>query len=302
VQSLSGTGALRIMASFLGRFSSKSIVYIPDPTWANHIPIMKDCGLQLKTYRYYNAENCGLNFKGMTEDINNAPDGSVILLHACAHNPTGVDPEPEQWKELSALLKRKGHFPFFDSAYQGFASGNTEKDAFPIRQFVSDGHLPAVCQSFAKNFGLYGERVGALNIVAATTTEAEAIESQLKILIRPMYSNPPIQGARIVATVLSDNELSQIWLKEVKLMADRIISMRTRLVKELKDNGSTKDWSHITRQIGMFCYSGLTPEQVDRLASEFHIYMTRNGRISMAGVSSKNVSYLAKAIHAVASK
>jgi aspartate aminotransferase len=177
VQALSGTGALRLMASFLGRFKPEAAVYLPNPSWANHTPILKDSGLQVKAYRYYNPENCGLNFKAMCEDISNAPKGSVILLHACAHNPTGVDPDPEQWKELSALMKSKGHYAFFDSAYQGFASGDTEKDAFGVRQFVKDGHLVAVCQSFAKNFGLYGERIGALNVVGATTTEAKLLKA-----------------------------------------------------------------------------------------------------------------------------
>jgi len=299
VTSLSGTGALRIGGAFLGRFKKEAKVYLPNPTWANHTPIFVDSGLQIASYRYYEPSTCGLNFKGMTEDISNAPTGSIILLHACAHNPTGVDPSKEQWEELSTVIKKKGHFVLFDSAYQGFASGDPERDAFPIRHFVKDGHLVAVCQSFAKNFGLYGERVGAFNIIGANQNETQAIESQLKILIRPMYSNPPVHGARIVSTILSDPDLSSLWRKEVATMAERIISMRTKLVEELKESGSTRDWSHITNQIGMFCYSGLTPEQVDKLAAEHHIYMTRNGRISMAGVSSKNVGYLAKAIHEV---
>jgi len=221
------------------------------------------------------------------------------LLHACAHNPTGVDPSKEQWEELSRVIKEKEHFALFDLAYQGFASGDPERDALPVRQFVKDGHLISVCQSFAKNFGLYGERIGAFNIIAANPDEALAIESQLKILIRPMYSNPPVHGARIVSTILSDPDLTSLWRKEVKRMAERIITMREKLVQNLKSHGSKRDWTHITDQIGMFCYSGLTPEQVDRLASEHHIYMTRNGRISIAGVSSKNVDYLGRAMHQV---
>jgi aspartate aminotransferase len=302
VQAISGTGALRIAGAFLGRFYSKATLYLPNPTWANHNPIFADSGLKLATYSYYDPKTCGLNYEGMLEDIKKAPEGSIILLHACAHNPTGVDPNKNQWAGISDVIKEKKHFALFDSAYQGFASGDPEKDAYPIRHFIKQGHQVGVCQSFAKNFGLYGERVGAFNIVCDNPTEVQAVESQLKILIRPMYSNPPIYGARIVSTILSDTELTALWRKEVKLMADRIISMRTKLVEGLAENGSKRDWSHITSQIGMFCYSGLTPEQVDALAAEHHIYMTRNGRISIAGVSSKNVSYLAKAVHAVTSK
>jgi len=301
VQSLSGTGALRIAGAFLGRFLKDSPVYLPTPSWANHNPIFSDSGLQVKSYAYYNPENCGLNFPAMVKDIKNAPSGSVILFHACANNPTGVDPSLENWRELSEVTKSKGHFVLFDAAYQGFASGNPEKDVEPIRVFVKDGHNVAVCQSFAKNFGLYGERIGAFHILGKTVDEALAVESQLKILIRPMYSNPPIYGARLVANILNNTESAALWRKEVKIMADRIIGMRTQLVDRLKAHGSTRDWKHIKDQIGMFCYTGLTPEQVDKLTNDHHVYLTRNGRISIAGVTSKNVDYLAKSIHAVTS-
>jgi len=301
VQTLSGTGALRVAGSFLGRYLPNSVVYLPSPTWANHTPIFNDSGLKVQSYRYYDPATCGLNFAGMSEDIANAPKGSVILLHACAHNPTGVDPSKDQWEKLSSLIKEKQHFVLFDCAYQGFASGDPDKDVFAVRHFTKEGHLLSVCQSFAKNFGLYGERIGAFHIIGANSNEILNIDSQLKILIRPMYSNPPIQGARLVSTILSDPDLTVLWKKEVQQMADRIISMRASLVQGLKENGSKKDWSHITNQIGMFCYSGLTPEQVQKLATEHHVYMTSNGRISIAGVSSKNVTFLAKAMHAVSS-
>jgi aspartate aminotransferase len=228
-----------------------------------------------------------------------APDGSIFMFHACAHNPTGVDPTMEQWKEISAGMKAKGHITFFDSAYQGFASGDAEKDAAAVRYFVQEGHDVMLVQSFAKNFGLYGERVGCLSMVGKTSEEADRLLSQLKILIRPTYSNPPIHGARIVATVLNDPKLNPQWYKECKQMADRIIDMRTALTNGLKKAGSTKNWDHINKQIGMFCFSGMTPEQVDKLRTEYHIYMTKNGRISMAGITTKNVEYLAKAMHAV---
>ncbi|KAF2071810.1 hypothetical protein CYY_006871 [Polysphondylium violaceum] len=299
VQAISGTGALRIAAQFLARFMPGKTAYVPNPTWGNHNVIFADSGVAVKSYSYYNPSTCGLNFDGMFNDIKAAPNGSIILLHACAHNPTGVDPTAEQWKKISQLCKEKEHFVLFDFAYQGFASGSPEQDAQAVRQFVADGHNIALCQSFAKNFGLYGERIGAFSLLTATADEAVNVESQLKILIRPMYSNPPVYGARLVSTILKDKELTSQWRDEVKGMADRIINMRESLVKYLKKHGSTRDWSHITTQIGMFCYTGLTPEQVDRLASEFHIYLTRNGRISIAGINSSNVEYLAKAMHAV---
>ncbi|EGC30356.1 aspartate aminotransferase [Dictyostelium purpureum] len=299
VQAISGTGALRIAAAFLGRFYQGKTAYVPNPTWGNHNVIFADCGVPVKSYGYYDPKTCGLNFDAMSNDIKSAPEGSIILLHACAHNPTGVDPSMEQWKKISDICKERKHFVLFDFAYQGFASGNPEKDAAAIRLFVEQGHNIALCQSFAKNFGLYGERIGAFSLLTATPEEAINVESQLKILIRPMYSNPPVYGARLVSAILKDKELTNQWRTEVKGMADRIIDMREQLVKYLKKHGSTRDWSHITNQIGMFCFTGLTPEQVDRLASEFHIYLTRNGRISIAGINSTNVEYLAKAMHAV---
>lgn len=227
------------------------------------------------------------------------PERSVILLHACAHNPTGVDPTPEQWKELSALIKKKNLFPFFDMAYQGFASGSVDKDAFAVRLFLKDGHQIALAQSFAKNMGLYGERAGAFSLVAGSKDEADRTLSQLKILIRPMYSNPPIHGARIVSTILGTPELKAEWLREVKGMADRIITVRATLRKNVERLGSRKNWQHITDQIGMFCFTGMNAEQSTRLSTDFSIYLTKDGRISMAGVTSKNVEYLAHGIHEV---
>jgi len=300
VQALSGTGALRIAGDFLERFyPHNKQIFVPTPTWANHIPLFTDAGLEVKYYRYYDKAANGLDWKGLLEDIDSAPNKSIILLHACAHNPTGQDPKLDQWKELEKHIKAKEHLVVFDSAYQGFASGDPDKDAAAVRHFVEQGHNIVLCQSFAKNFGLYGQRIGAVSFVTATAEEATNVESQLKILVRPMYSNPPKQGAKIVSAILTDSELSTAWRKEVRGMADRIITMRERLVKGLREAGSTRNWAHITDQIGMFCFSGLSPEQVDRLANDFHIYMTKNGRISMAGVTSHNVDYLAKAIHEV---
>uniref|UniRef100_A0A2K5RIB9 Aspartate aminotransferase n=2 Tax=Cebidae TaxID=9498 RepID=A0A2K5RIB9_CEBIM len=300
VQTISGTGALRIGASFLQRFFKFSRdVFLPKPSWGNHTPIFRDAGMQLQGYRYYDPKTCGFDFTGAMEDISKIPEQSVLLLHACAHNPTGVDPRPEQWKEIATVVKKRNLFAFFDMAYQGFASGDGDKDAWAVRHFIEQGINICLCQSYAKNMGLYGERVGAFTMICKDADEAKRVESQLKILIRPMYSNPPLNGARIAATILNTPDLRKQWLQEVKGMADRIISMRTQLVSNLKKEGSTHNWQHITDQIGMFCFTGLKPEQVERLTKEFSIYMTKDGRISVAGVTSSNVGYLAHAIHQV---
>jgi aspartate aminotransferase len=268
-QSISGTGALRIGGAFLERFyPGAKKIYIPTPSWANHAAVFKDSGLAVEKYRYYNKDTIGLDFEGMIADIKGAPKGSMFLLHACAHNPTGVDPIPEQWKEISEAVKSGEHYAFFDMAYQGFASGDTDKDAFPVRYFVEQGHNPCLAQSFAKNMGLYGERVGAFSVVCVDAEEKKRVDSQIKILVRPLYSNPPVHGARIASEILNDPALNKQWLGEVKGMADRIITMRALLKKELENLGSKHDWSHITSQIGMFAYTGLTPEQMDKLAKE----------------------------------
>lgn len=214
-------------------------------------------------------------------------------------NPTGVDPTFQQWGEISKVVKAKKHLALFDMAYQGFASGDTEKDVAAVRLFLSQGHDILLAQSFAKNFGLYGQRVGVASLVCADQKEASAVLSQVKILARAMYSNPPVHGSRIVKTILGDAQLKAMWKSEVKRMADRIISMRSLLRENLEKLGSKHSWKHITDQIGMFAYTGLSAAQVERLKNEYHIYLTSNGRISMAGVSTKNVQYLAQAIHEV---
>ncbi|XP_043101708.1 glutamic-oxaloacetic transaminase 2b, mitochondrial [Puntigrus tetrazona] len=300
VQTISGTGSLRIGANYLSRFHTLARdVYLPKPSWGNHTPIFRDAGMQLKAYRYYDPATCGFDFAGALDDISKIPEQSVIMLHACAHNPTGVDPRPEQWKELSAVIKKRKLLVFFDMAYQGFASGDIDRDAWAVRYFIEQGHNVLLSQSFAKNMGLYGERVGGFTVVCADAEEAKRVESQLKILIRPIYSNPPMNGARIASTILNTPELRSTWLEEVKGMADRIISMREMLVNNLKNEGSTHNWQHVIDQIGMFCFTGLKPEQVERLTKEFSVYMTKDGRISVAGVTSGNVGYLAHAIHQV---
>lgn len=300
VQSLSGTGACRVG----GKFFSNSLgagtpIYIPTPTWGNHIAIFKEAGLDVRRYRYYDPSTNRLDYNGMMEDLADAPDGSVILLHACAHNPTGCDPTLDQWKGVSAKIAEKSHHVFFDSAYQGFASGDAEADAKALRLFVEDGHTVALAQSFAKNFGLYGERCGTFSVVTQNTDQKEAVLSQLKLIIRPMYSSPPIHGSSIVKTVLSDKVLTDQYYKECATMADRIQSMRNLLVEKLAEAGSTHDWSHVTEQIGMFAFTGMNSDMCDELTSKYFIFLTRDGRISLAGLNDGNVEYVANAVHAV---
>nr|CAD2162738.1 unnamed protein product [Meloidogyne enterolobii] len=300
VQSVSGTGALRTGSEFLSKWYLPSkVVYLPSPTWANHLNVFKFAGIEVKRYRYYDPKTCGFDEEGCLQDILAMPENSIILFHACAHNPTGVDPNVEQWEKLSNACKQRKLFCFFDMAYQGFASGDVDKDSFAVRRFVEAGHDICLAQSFAKNMGLYGERVGAFTVICSTQEEAERVLSQLKIIIRPMISNPPIHGARIAAKILGDSDLRQKWLADVKSMADRIISMRVQLKELLINAGSQRNWNHIVDQIGMFCYTGLNPEQVDRLTNEFSIYLTKDGRISMAGVTSGNINYVANAINEV---
>lgn len=299
VQGISGTGSLRIGGAFLNKWFGNKDIYLPTPSWGNHKPIFEHSGLSVKQYRYYDANTCGFDAAGTLEDLSKIPEGSVVLLHACAHNPTGVDPKPEQWKEICDVMKKRNLFPFFDMAYQGFASGDTARDAMAVRHFLSEGMTLALAQSYAKNMGLYGERAGAFTLVCADKDEMERCLSQIKIIVRPMYSNPPVNGARIVTKILTTPDLKQQWLGEVKGMADRIISMRTKLRDNLAKEGSQKDWSHITDQIGMFCFTGLKPEQVEKLTKEHSVYLTKDGRISIAGVCSNNVDQLAYAMHQV---
>lgn len=288
------------MGELLAKHGHKTI-HVPNPTWGNHIPIFTNAGLEVHKYRYYDAEHSNLNFDGMIQDISNLPSGSCVLLHACAHNPTGMDPDLNQWKQLSELCKAKNLLPFFDCAYQGFASGDSEKDAASVRMFVEDGHKIAMVQSFSKNFGLYGHRIGCLSVVGDNADETSRVISQIKRVIRPMYSNPPRHGARLVTKILSDPNLTQEFKTQCKGMADRIHEMRGALRSRLEENGSKLNWEHITNQIGMFAFSGLSKEQVELLRDRHHIYCTLDGRISMAGVTTGNVEYIGDAIHDVSS-
>jgi len=299
VQTLSGTGACRVGGQFLADFYPNRNIYVPDPTWGNHHKIFAECGLKVNTYRYYDRSTNRLNLQGMLKDFEEAPDGSVLLLHACAHNPTGCDPTELEWTKLLEVIKAKGHLIFFDSAYQGFASGDAEADAKALRRVVDAGFPVLLAQSFAKNFGLYGERCGTLSVVCKDASQRDILMSQLRCVIRPMYSSPPKHGSSIVRTVLSDSELTKQYYSECATMAERINSMRSRLVDTLRTVGSTHDWSHVSDQIGMFAFTGMSSDMVDELTNNYAIYLTRDGRVSLAGLNDKNLEYVAKAIHAV---
>lgn len=265
----------------------------------NHWKIFEECGLETKPYRYYDRSTNGLDLKGLLDDLNNAESGSIILLHACAHNPTGCDPSMDDWKQITDILEKKKHVAFFDSAYQGFASGDAERDAAAFRYVVKRGLPVLLAQSFAKNFGLYGERCGTFSVVCGDATQRERVLSQLRCIIRPMYSSPPRHGSSIVKTVLSNDMLKAQYYTECEGMAARITDMRTKLVQKLAAVGSKHDWSHVTGQIGMFAFTGMSQAMCDELTSKYFIYLTRDGRISIAGLNDSNLEYVAKAIHDV---
>ncbi|XP_057525151.1 aspartate aminotransferase, chloroplastic [Amaranthus tricolor] len=297
VQSLSGTGSLRLAAALIERYFPGAKVLISSPTWGNHKNIFNDARVPWSEYRYYDPKTVGLDFEGMIADIKAAPEGSFILLHGCAHNPTGIDPTPEQWEKIADVIQEKGHFPFFDVAYQGFASGSLDEDASSVRLFAARGMELLVAQSYSKNLGLYAERIGAINVVCSSADAAARVKSQLKRIARPMYSNPPIHGARIVAHVVGNPEFFDEWKDEMEMMAGRIKSVRQKLYDNLisKDK-SGKDWSFILQQIGMFSFTGLNKAQSDNMTNKWHIYMTKDGRISLAGLSAAKCEYLADAI------
>eukprot|EP01025_Chloroclados_australasicus_P018885 TRINITY_DN2007_c0_g1_i1.p1 TRINITY_DN2007_c0_g1~~TRINITY_DN2007_c0_g1_i1.p1 ORF type:complete len:468 (-),score=59.23 TRINITY_DN2007_c0_g1_i1:667-2070(-) len=296
IQSLSGTGSLRVGAAFINKFLPGVTVYLSNPTWGNHRNIFADAGVEWKYYRYFDPETVGLDFQGMVADLKEAPDGSVIVLHACAHNPTGIDPTKEQWQQIAEVCREKGHLPFFDVAYQGFATGDLEEDAYAPRLFAEKGLEFLVAQSYSKNLGLYGERVGALNFVSTDKDAAARVLSQLKRIARAIYSNPPVHGARIVSEVVGNGDMFGEWKKEMEMMAGRIKNVRQILYDSLTKLNPDKDWSFVTSQIGMFSYTGLTPKQVENMTANHHVYMTKDGRISLAGLNAAKADYLAKAI------
>lgn len=297
-QSAGGTGALRLGADFLRQQSVAPRVWISDPSWANHFQIFGLAGLETPKYRYYDKEARELDFEGMKADLRKAAPGDAVLLHACCHNPSGMDPLPEQWDELARLTAELGLLPFFDFAYQGFGRG-LEEDAAAIRAFEKYHPEFLVASSFSKNFGLYNERIGALTVVSADAETAERVFSRVKIAVRANISNPPAHGAKIVTTVLSDPELRADWEREVAGMRGRIREMRGLFVEKLRELGCPVDFGFIGRQYGMFSFSGLTPDQVAALKRDYGIYMVANGRISVAGITAGNIDALCRAVSAV---
>ena len=297
-QALGGTGALKIGADYLKRLSPNAKVYISDPSWENHRALFESAGFVVENYPYYDAATRGVDFAGMKACLNGLAAGSIIVLHACCHNPTGADLSDAQWKEVVDICGARGLVPFLDMAYQGFADG-IEADAVAVRAFSASGLQFFVSSSFSKSFSLYGERVGALSIITASKDESARVLSQLKRVIRTNYSNPPIHGGALVAAVLASPELRQMWESELAGMRDRIRAMRTGLVDAIKAQGVAQDFSFVVQQRGMFSYTGLNAAQVERMKEEFGIYAVSTGRICLAALNSKNVDYVAKAIAAV---
>ena len=298
IQAIGGTGGLKVGADFLRRMGTSKQVLISDPSWENHRALFTAAGFDVDTYPYYDAANRGINFDGMLARLNSAEAGTIVVLHACCHNPTGYDIDPAQWDQVVATVKARNLTAFLDMAYQGFGFG-IQEDGAVIQKFVDAGLSFLVSTSFSKSFSLYGERVGALSVLCASKDEAAKVLSQLKIAIRTNYSNPPIHGGSVVATVLGTPELRAQWEQELAEMRDRIKTMRQTLVDGLKAAGVQADMSFITKQIGMFSYSGLTKDQMVRLRNEFGVYGTDTGRMCVAAMNSQNIDYICKSIAAV---
>ena len=295
VQCIGGTGGLKVGADFLKHLDPNAKVLISDPSWENHRALFTNAGFTVESYPYYDAATRGINFDGMLAALNAASAGTIVVLHACCHNPTGYDITPEQWDDVIAAVKARNLTPFLDMAYQGFGYGLTE-DGAVVGKFVAAGLSFFVSTSFSKSFSLYGERVGALSVVCSDKEETGRVLSQLKIVIRTNYSNPPIHGGTVVAMVLNTPELRALWEKELGEMRVRIKAMRHKLVEGLKAAGVKEDMGFITKQIGMFSYSGLSKDQMVRLRNEFGVYGLDTGRMCVAALNSKNIDYVCASI------
>ena len=295
VQALGGTGGLKLGADFLKKLNPGAKVLISDPSWENHRALFTNAGFPVESYPYYDADKRGVRFDAMLAALNAAPAGTIVVLHACCHNPTGYDITPAQWTQVVEAVKARKLVPFLDMAYQGFGEGIAE-DGAAVQQFVASGLDFFVSTSFSKSFSLYGERVGALSVVCESKDEAQRVLSQLKIVIRTNYSNPPTHGAQVVATVLDTPALRQQWEDELAGMRVRIKQMRTLLVEKLAAAGVKQDFSFVTAQRGMFSYSGLSAEQMQRLRSEFGVYGVDSGRICVAALNTKNIDYVVASI------
>ena len=295
VQALGGTGGLKVGADFLRRVAPQSEVWISEPSWENHRQLFEAAGFGVKSYAYYDAATKGLDFEAMRRALEALPAGAIVVLHACCHNPTGADLSQEQWHAVLEIVRSRGLVPFLDLAYQGFADG-LDADAYPARLFAEAMTPVFLASSFSKSFSLYGERVGALSVVTASAEEAARVLSNLKRVVRAIYSNPPTHGSQIVATVLTNPPLRALWDRELGVMRERIKGMRKRLVEQVQARAPGTDLGFVLRQRGMFSYSGLTREQVRRLREEYSIYAIDSGRICVAALNTKNVDYVAGAI------
>jgi aromatic-amino-acid transaminase len=295
VQALGGTGGLKIGADFLHKLNPDATVLISDPSWENHRGIFRDAGFEVGTYPYYDADKRGINFDAMLAALNKAAAGTIVVLHACCHNPTGYDMTPAQWDQVVAAVTSRKLIAILDMAYQGFAQGIAE-DGLAVQKFIASGEDFFVSTSFSKSLSLYGERVGALSVLCSSKDDAARVLSQLKIVIRTNYSNPPTHGGQVAATILNTPELRALWEKELAGMRVRIKEMRGALVEKLKSKGVQRDFSFIAQQVGMFSYSGLTKEQMVRLRDEFGVYGIESGRICIAALNSKNIDYVAESI------
>jgi aromatic-amino-acid transaminase len=295
VQAIGGTGALKIGADFLQRFAPGVQVYISDPSWENHRALFESAGFVVNNYAYYDAATHGVDFDAMLASLKAMPSGSIVLLHACCHNPTGADLSAAQWGEVITAVTEGGLIPFLDMAYQGFGAGISE-DGAVVARFAAAGGPLLISNSFSKSFSLYGERVGALSVVGASAEEAARLLSQLKRVVRTNYSNPPVHGGKVVATALTTPALRQLWEEELAGMRVRIREMRNEFVRKLKEKAPGHDFEFVREQVGMFSYSGLTKEQVGRLRTEHSIYAVDTGRICVAALNSKNIDLVIDAI------
>ena len=298
IQTLGGSGALRVGADFLKYYFADSRVWVSDPTWENHIAIFEGAGFEVSTYPWFDDETNGVRFEAFLEKLNTLPERDIVLLHPCCHNPTGADLSNAQWDEVVKVLKTRNLIPFLDIAYQGFGAG-IEEDAYAIRAIASSGIPMLVSNSFSKIFSLYGERVGGLSVVCEDAETAGRVLGQLKATVRRNYSSPPNFGAQVVAAVLNDTELKASWLAEVEGMRTRILAMRQELVNVLKDTVPGGSFDYLLKQRGMFSYTGFSAAQVDRLRDEFGVYLIASGRMCVAGLNSRNVQRVAQAFAAV---
>ncbi len=295
IATLGGSGALKIGAEFIHQFFPQSKCYVSDPTWSNHIAIFAGCDIEVGSYPYYDNATSSLKFDEMISFIDQLDKNDVVLLHPCCHNPTGVDLTPEQWDQVLGVIKQRQLIPFMDIAYQGFGE-DMNQDAYAIRKAVEMGLPVFVSNSFSKNLSLYGERVGGLSVVCPTSDEAERVFGQLNYSVRRIYTSPPSHGGHVVDIVMNDEELHQQWVNEVYSMRDRIKAMRLKLKSVLEAKLPKHNFDYLTKQKGMFSFTGLTSEQIERLQSEYAVYLVSNSRMCMAGLNVSNVDYVAEAM------